>query len=82
MNESFYERCKKVVSNLELTYEQGIARDVILNELDMLEKQAKDYQTRFNKAIELLNNMKKWSYFKDSPSVDELLNILKGSDKE
>lgn len=56
MNKGFYERCKKVVSNLELTYEQGIARDVILNELDMLEKQAKDYQTRFNKAIEILKD--------------------------
>lgn len=54
MNKSFYERCKKVVAGLDLSYEQGIARDVILNELDLLEKQAEDYQKRFNKAVEVL----------------------------
>lgn len=59
MNKSFYERCKKVVAELDLSYEQGIARDVILNELDMLERQAEDYQKRFNKAITLLKESTK-----------------------
>ena len=54
MNKSFYERCKKVVAELDLSYEQGIARDVILNELDLLEKQAEDYQKRFNKAVKYI----------------------------
>jgi len=84
MNKGFYERCKKVVSNLELTYEQGIARDVILNELDMLEKQEKDYQTRFVKAIEYIKpyrviDEKYWIEFTIENKI-ELLEIL--GDKE
>ena len=77
MNKDFYERCKKVVSNLELTYEQGIAREVILNELDMLEKQAIDYQTRFNKAIEKLYL---WGETLNPTFQKEMLEIL--GDKE
>ena len=56
MSKDFYEICKSVVGKLELTKEQGIARDVILNMLDMKEKESKDYLTRINKVMELLDN--------------------------
>lgn len=58
MNKDFYEICKSVVGKLELTKEQGIARDVILNMLDMKEEESKDYLTRINKAIECIKNIK------------------------
>lgn len=85
MNKTFYKRCKKVVAELELSYEQGIARDVILNELDTLEKQVADYQKRFSKAIEYINNfnvfekfsfplMKKWEENQVKGSIDYELN--------
>ena len=79
MNSEFYKRCKNVVANLKLSYEQGIARDVILNELDCLEKQAEDYQKRFNKAIEYINktNFLEKGYIK---FMYELENILNGDD--
>ena len=80
MNEKFYERCKKVVANLDLTYEQEIARDVILNELDMLEKQAQDYQERFNKAIKYIKNHNTIENNLYEQSKCELLEIL-GEDK-
>lgn len=71
MNETFYKRCKKVIAKLELSYEQGIARDVILNELDTLEKQVADYQKRFSKAIETLKLC-------NSQCSKETINILEG----
>lgn len=82
MNKDFYERCKSVVTKLDLTYEQGIARDVILNELDMLEKQAEDYQKRFSKAIEYIETTNFWGLYDDTPMEEvkygeELLEILK-----
>ena len=42
MSKDFYEICKSVVGKLELTKEQGIARDLILNMLDMIEEESKD----------------------------------------
>lgn len=88
MNETFYKRCKKIVKELALSYEQGIARDVILNELDNLEKQATDYQKRFAKAIKILKEA--GSYEEDTKmfcddiydELPDILNTLEGSDKE
>ena len=85
MNDNFYKRCINIISNLKLSYEESIARDVILNELDMLEKQAEDYQTRFNKAIERLT-LKGDIQEKDvievfANAIKDTLNILQGSDE-
>lgn len=78
MNEGFYQRCKNVVGNLKLTYEQGIARDVILNELDMLEKQAEDYQNRFNNAVNRLKELKLLTpmEYEREEQIDILLKML------
>lgn len=73
MNNDFYERCKTVIAKLDLTYEQGIAREVILNELDNLEKQVEDYQKRFSKAIKYLNEPNRDSF---DFSKARLLEIL------
>ena len=89
MNKSFYERCKKVVAELDLSYEQGIARDVILNELDLLEKQAEDYQKRFNKAVKYIkecqlgvDSMDRPYMLLDQPEGNDLLEILEGVNEE
>lgn len=82
MSKDFYEICKSVVGKLELTKEQGIARDVILNMLDMKEEESKDYLTRINKAIEYIEknklNTNKISEMLCGSEVMVLLEILGG----
>ena len=75
MNNKFYERCINIVSNLKLSYEEGIAREVILNELDILEKQVEDYQTRFDKAIEYIKKDEFVDYIPNSKSYLRLMKI-------
>ena len=70
MSKDFYEICKSVVGKLELTKEQGIARDVILNMLDMKEEESKDYLTRINKAIEYI---KEYRYITDKVTDEDSL---------
>lgn len=81
MSKDFYEICKSVVGKLELTKEQGIARDVILNMLDMKEKESKDYLTRINSAIEYINchiHQETFTGYMDSYELKKLFKILGG----
>ena len=80
MSKDFYEICKSVIGKLELTKEQGIARDVILNMLDMKEEESKDYLTRINKAIKYLKDREEDNECCSVCSVmsDKLLEILGG----
>ena len=73
MDSYFYDRCKRIVANLELTYEQGIARDVVLNMLDMEEKQSKDCLKRINDVITYLKQPYRDKY---DFSVSQILMML------